>query len=790
MSDTSINSSIPEARVSEALRELEALAQQLRSLVASQPPKDLLGYLYASLLLGGVGKEKVPPSKTSLLNIEVDEAQFLLEFVHAILATTQIPDHATLDESICAEMFRVAVELRKTSLYVAMIVATTSSDAQFGANTKDLLFRALSNWVLMRGSRHQVLELEFFSFALEPHDGAIRRAYGVGASELAAGIQALSDTVRTGHDHAVRVIERSMKEAQSFMSRHGQSLDDGMRQWIAERAEMASELRAAYVDLFHGGICNVSRHTHLPALLLDDLSYAIAEETDFFAPGPYCGTPFRTLPARKKPFIRLDGDHYLTDPSFARDAAYRAILYSLLGRDPEYADEFKRRQKYWSESALVCIFKHQLQGAKVFHEVYYRCEGNWVENDTLILIDGVLVLVEAKSGAAATIASPADSFERHARAMRDLIIKAYDQCRRFLEYLASADELPLFTLKEGRYEEVARIRLADYWLVLPIGLTVESYAPFSTSSKQLPGINPILGKHPFISVAIDELLVLGRFLPSTGALFHYLRVRQEAAGLKKLFLFDEFDHLGAYITKNRFCDDLISEHEDGAGLIIVDGMDSVINDYFKADDWQRRAVPAQEFPDEILNVLAALDLTRAPGWIEADSYLRDFGREWRDDLALRFAHLRNSLHQYSHRYFAIHLSFGLLFWLYREGDSPGISAAESKAQAVAESFDVDRVLLITVGVTDGSKYVTAAPHWIRRMPTASEAIRADALALSSRSVDPSAEAPLVSVPVARKPDRFERANARVAGTRSARKVGRNEPCPCGSGKKYKRCHGK
>ena len=23
-----------------------------------------------------------------------------------------------------------------------------------------------------------------------------------------------------------------------------------------------------------------------------------------------------------------------------------------------------------------------------------------------------------------------------------------------------------------------------------------------------------------------------------------------------------------------------------------------------------------------------------------------------------------------------------------------------------------------------------------------------------------------------------------------KKVGRNEPCPCGSGKKYKKCHGK
>ena len=27
-------------------------------------------------------------------------------------------------------------------------------------------------------------------------------------------------------------------------------------------------------------------------------------------------------------------------------------------------------------------------------------------------------------------------------------------------------------------------------------------------------------------------------------------------------------------------------------------------------------------------------------------------------------------------------------------------------------------------------------------------------------------------------------------TREQPKVGRNEPCPCGSGKKYKQCHGK
>ena len=36
----------------------------------------------------------------------------------------------------------------------------------------------------------------------------------------------------------------------------------------------------------------------------------------------------------------------------------------------------------------------------------------------------------------------------------------------------------------------------------------------------------------------------------------------------------------------------------------------------------------------------------------------------------------------------------------------------------------------------------------------------------------------------------ESAEAAQPFVREDKKVGRNEPCPCGSGKKYKQCHGK
>ncbi|UST96763.1 YecA family protein [Pseudomonas siliginis] len=771
---SSSENAFSETHASEALNDLKTLALRLRQLITTQPPKDLLGYIYAGLLFGGITRsDEDAPTKTakSLEKLNVDEAQFLLEYVHAVLATTPLQVDTALDEAVCTEIILVAAELRMASMIATMLIASETSETEYGPGTKDLMFHALTTWVLIRGGRYQVLEEEFFSFALEPHNDALLHTYGVGANEVAIGIQALANSIRMGHDKAARAIESSMNNAQQFVQSRGQSMEEGMKQWRAERAEEADSASAAFVDLFQGGICNARHHTKLPDILLDDLSYELAEETEFYAPGDYSGTPFRTLPARKKPLIKLDGAHYLTDPSFARDAAYRAILYNLLVRDPEYSEKFKQNQKEWSESSFVKIFGRQLKGAKILNEVYYRRSGKWFENDTLVMLDGVLAVIEAKSGAAATIASPAESFERHARAVRDLVVKAYDQCQRFIEYLASADEVPIYEFKDGRYEEVAIIRLSDYWLVLPIGLTVESYSPFSTGSKQLTGISPILGKHPFISVAIDELLVLNRFLPGTGALMHYLSIRQEAAGIKEVFLFDEFDHLGSYIENNRFCETVRRQLKEGATLITMDGMSSIVDDYFSTHDWEQRQPPRQDIPNELQRLLAALNVTRASGWIEADNRLRDFSFEGRKDLAQQLEPLRRSLRQHTHRYFALRVDVGMLFWMHRSGDTPDISAAQFKAQVVAESLDIEKVMLIVFGVSDQGQYSHATTYWIQREQMTSDAIKADAAALSCRTIELTTSSSAFS-------------------QRPARNPGRNEPCWCGSGTKFKKCHGR
>lgn len=618
--------------VANLLEDMETTSAKIRTLIVGMPPEDLLGYIYAQRMMNVMGRSDVvsESSDTDNLKDAINETQFLLEYVHAVLASDVAPLEFEFDEEKCSELFTLSRKLKDQAMLFSIASSVDTENKDFGDNTADIEFHIKSNWVLLRGNRYQVLENEFYRYVLEPHDGVLKEVYGVGAAEIAEGLQDMANATRTGQANAIEAMMKQFEAAQSFASDQGKPLEAVMKAWVAENSDQKKAAGLAVDDMFRGGIANVSRHTRLPADLLADLAYQRGEETEFFSKGSFSGTPYRTLPARKKPLIQIGSDYYAIDPCFTRDAGYRALLFNLLQRKSSYTKSFKDRQKIMSEAAFPDVLSDQLSGAIVYQEVYYKDPQTrqWSENDTLILIDDVLYLVEAKAGAAATIASPELDFKRHAQAVKDLILKAYKQCERFFNYLNSADEVSLYNRVNGRYEECGRVRRSDYRVMIPIGLTVESFSPFSSICKELPQINPLLGQHAFISMSIDDLFVLRRILPTPGVFAHYMEVRQSVAGMKRAHLFDEFDHLGAYITKNRFDQDIADQKKDGEdNLVVWDGMSDVIDKCFEGENWETKPIPTQEFPHEILKLLGALDTTRASGWLSAESLIRNYGEE-------------------------------------------------------------------------------------------------------------------------------------------------------------------
>ncbi|MEH6713945.1 MAG: SEC-C metal-binding domain-containing protein, partial [Paraglaciecola polaris] len=712
-------------------------------------------------------------------NKEKNEIQFLLEYVHAVLASDVAQEYVVFDERKCGELFALSRNLREKSMCFAMVSSINTQNKDFGSNTADIEFQAKSSWLMLRGNRYQVLEGEFYQYVLAPHDDVLKDIYGIGAIEIAEGFQQLANATRVGQANAIEEMMKQFQAAQDFAEKQNKPLEDAMEEWVEANAQQTKSAGLAVDDMLRGGISNVSRHTKLPSELLADLAYSRGEELDFFSEGDFSGTPYRTLPARKKPLIKLGEDYYAVDPCFIRDAGYRSLLFNLLQKKPDYKEAFKERQKVMSEAAFPEILAEQLSGAVIYQEVYYKDPKTkqWAENDTLVLIDDVLYLVEAKAGAAASIASPELDFKRHSQSIKDLIIKAYKQCERFFEYLKSADEVPLFNLINGKYEEVGKLRHSDYRVMIPIGLTVESFSPFSSFSKNLPQVKPLVGQYSFVSISIDDLFVLRRMLPTPGVFAHYMEVRQAIAGIKQGLLFDEFDHLGAYLTKNRFDQDIIDQSKDeNASLVIYNGMSDVVDSAFASEQWETSSKPTQEFPEVVLKVLSALDISREPGWLSVDSLIRDFGEEARNNFAKYLTDLDKTIEQHPARYFA----FGgeanpILVWMQNSKYEVEWEKVNHKASVVAISIKVENLIGVLLKVGKRGVYEAAQPLKIN-VP-----------------VEQTKENMLIFEDAKRMNQQIKsRADHAVKGKlepKQKRKVGRNASCPCGSGKKYKRCHG-
>jgi hypothetical protein len=535
-------------------------------------------------------------------------------------------------------------------------------------------------------------------------------------------------------------------------------------------------------DLLFGEHCNISKHSGLPTVLLDDLSFEQGGSAAFFADGDFSGTPLRTLPARIRPLIHLRDGYYATDPNFVRDSSYRAIQRGVIRRRPEYREEWNRRQKRLSESAFPEIFQNQLRGAQIDQECFYPGprEGDWSEVDTLVTLEDVLVQIEAKAGISALV-SPETNFDSHLKAIDRLVGDAYDQCRRFFEYLASAAEVPIFRRTREGYQEIRRLRLDDYRVAIPIGLTMESFTPFSSMSKELLEIRPILGRNAFVSLAIDDLLVLRRFLPTAGALFHYLEVRQASASIRRVFVHDEMDHLGSYLKHNRYdkeqSDQLEKRGNPKADYLVWDGYSSEIDKYFGHADFERRRPPSQCIPEALQKLLDLIALTRRPGWLSADSMIRNLSGDAREWLSKKVEDAAKALKTVRVRAFHVpYTSIPITLAIARSIAEIPDEQLIAVGRAAALAFRRAQQIVIAVRIEGSGSWHEAyaleanAPS---EQSTDFEFVRARAQKiLDENKLKPSMDAKGKS----------------AAGMRA--KMGRNEPCWCGSGEKFKRCHGR
>ena len=130
---------------------MERLSSHLKDLILQLPPRELLGYIWSTTKVAGMLADG---DARAHHRAELNTVQFVLEYVHAVLASFPPGGEDVFMEETVAEIFKIAEELRTTTMLFCLFRAIGADGGMFGERMGLMLQSVLSNWVLMRGNRY------------------------------------------------------------------------------------------------------------------------------------------------------------------------------------------------------------------------------------------------------------------------------------------------------------------------------------------------------------------------------------------------------------------------------------------------------------------------------------------------------------------------------------------------------------------------------------------------------------------------------------------------------------
>ncbi|WP_454055417.1 YecA family protein [Clostridium sp. Marseille-Q7071] len=498
---------------------------------------------------------------------------------------------------------------------------------------------------------------------------------------------------------------------------------------------------------------------------MKDLSFKI-NENKYFYNNKYSGSPLIELPVFEKPFIEIENKFYCFDYYNLFDNIYRVLQKVIRKKDSSYSDMWGIRQMEATEKMVAELFKKILPDCIVYTSNYYpkskslkQCN----ENDVLVLYDDNLIIVEVKAGSY-TYRAPILDIDSHVKSLQTLVEKADGQAERTLNYLKSNKTVKLYNKDKT---EKCEITLGDFNDITLMCLTLDNFNEFSSKIEKLKFLN--INKNS-IALSIDDFRVYSDYFDSPLVFLHYLKQRKLATQNSALYLNDELDHLGMYIEHNMYSK--IFERDDN-GQIIAYGYREKLDEYFSSliNKGFELDKPKQKMPVQFKEIIDYLNRSNLNERVKLATFLLDFSSDERENIINNIKKAFNRQREIN-RMLILNLfeEKSMCIYCHQEGieNITDECAKEYTLATMLEAGESSRTELhLYYNDINKLKYIKFHFYTLSDIPKEREK---EFVELGHKYFNTK----LIT---------YKQQN-------NIKKIGRNDLCPCGSGKKYKKCHGK
>ncbi len=759
-------------------KEINELVLSIREQVQKFDPLVLLQCDYFNLVRLIAGKVS-----ESEYGMEDSSALRMLDYIQSVIVSTPGSYNKTdvFDQAAWEKLYETVKTLysRLTPWFqIARSAFLEANNADYNAEYDSLYSQAEMLWLNVRGDRYSVHEIPHLHDLLAPHDDVFKELFGISIKEFVEGIGRMQSALTFGLGQVLKEMSefRNQVLGRCAVSAEGNSQEE-MRRLVKETArkkDWRDRFESIAGRFFGLDLFDVAKVTNLPVALIEQLSWGIGEEKEFFAPGEYSGWPLRLLPVMVRPFLRVENKFYCFDLSSLMDQAYRMMQRLILRLKPEYSETWNNRQNAVSENIPFGLLERLLPGAEVYKNVYYRAptgpEGkmDWCELDGLVIYDDHLIVTEVKAGAF-TYTPPTSDFNAYITSAKDLILKPAEQAMRFVKCLNLKGNVDLYN---GEHSKIGTIRKDVFRQITPCCITIDNLTELAARADKLEGIGVVVPEGVWCT-SINDLRVYADLFDSPVVFTHFLEQRCKAAIEKTVELFDELDHIGLYLKHNLYVQYVKEVVADlGANHVNWQGYREKIDEYYHTlmlEPERARNPGQEEMKGYFAKTVQLIGSSEKPGRCKASSYMLDMSGQARADFN---SMISDALAKQDERGRMLPVSFlggrGLTAFCHSSRTilptRRFMQEHALKRMIIAE----ENVWLLMILTFDTENALTGV----------------DFEHLSEKDIPAESRILLESEAKAMQRKEVERAVVERG------RIGRNELCPCGSGKKYKRCCGR
>ena len=763
-------------RLPETIEKIDSLISNVANLISELPPSKLMLRAWWEMAQIGMTIES-----ESEINQEDTVAFRMLDYVQSLIASVT-PIHDQRSEVKEEEWTRLRQNVQEIfrainfDYQVCLTAKHAIEDPQLDNDFEEFKFLAQSYWCNVRGNRYQIHESAHLSELISPHSKVLEELFNVSADTFVGEIEKLRNSLSFGLGDALQDLHDFRNETLSTVETSIETASDTDSE--RDRGDIL-ELAATNPDwinrgdelcgrLFDFDLFDLEKVTALPRLLLEQLSWSPGEDQEFMASGEFRGWPLRIWSVFKRPFIRLNGHYYCFDLASLNDHIYRVMQRTICRLKPDYRDTWNRIQNVVSEDLPLRYFQRLLPGANILKSVFYQglTESGSIgrcEVDSLVIYDEHLFVIEVRAGAF-TYTPPATDFPAYIDSLKNLILKPATQGKRFIDYLFSADEVALFDIHKAR---IHTLRRSDFRHIIICPITLDPLTELASQVQHLGKLGISVGSWPLWAISMDDLRVLADIFNNPLIFLHFVEQRVRAFHSDIVKTDDELDHIGLYLKHNNYAMYAAELNQPKNSKLTFPGYRAEIDKFFhrKIASPSEASPLTQNNPSRVLEIISFLTGKDWNRRSEVTSYLLDLAGESQqrvsDFIDEDLLRQRSSGKPLS---FSSHGNVKLSVYCWTDVNPRDEALAISHTNKVLLLNNEDRRFLLELSYDESDVLIDI--HWRQAEQT---------------------NIPLTELPSLRNQSEQLR-KVRVQKARVERgNLGRNEPCPCGSGKKYKKC---